>query len=280
VARVVNFPGRAARVLILAVACIESNCGAGPALLNQVPPSPTSDVTNMRPADPPPPGGVLGSTVRAFGIDLPGICLIHHRHKWVQNGVISGGPPAIPDTVFLGSDGRPQRMNSQQCAQENERSLAAEELAYQQTMAASQQAAEDERRRRSAALAQVVRAEEARGYNRISLKDLYLDGKSYAASGAKVAVRGFFKAGGRHDERLYSSYDDFMMHSFQSTEALYIGLLTENASRHLRESLLNCQAGCNVTILGHVDECLETRLLSGASNEVCLVAEDIDGSEN
>jgi hypothetical protein len=237
-------------------------------------------MSNTRLAEPRPPGGVLAGAVGAFGIDLPGICLIHHHHKWVPNGIISGGPPAIPDTAFLGPDGQPQRITSQQCAQENERSLAAEELAYQQTTAASQQAAEDDRRRRSTALAQVIRAEEARGYARVTVKDLYLDGKSYAASGARVAVRGFFKASGRHDERLYSSYDDFMMHSFQSTEALYIGLLTENASRRLRESLLSCQAGCNVTILGHVDQCLETRLLSGTSNEVCLVAEDIDASEN
>ncbi len=226
-------------------------------------------------------GGVIGATARALGVEVPQVCTLHHRHKWTPTGIITGGPPSVPDTVFVGTDGQPQRISPQLCEQENRSSLDAEEAAYQQSVAASQQAAEDANRKHSAALAQTVRAEEARGYKRVSVKELYLDSKSYAASGLKVAVRGFYKASGRHDERLYSSYDDFMMHTFQNVEALYIGLVTENGSRSLREALLSCQAGgCNATILGHVDRCVATNVFGASSQDVCLVAEDIGAPEN
>jgi hypothetical protein len=265
---------------VIVIACLECGCGEGPILVNQAPPPAAApDMSGIRPTDPRLQGGILGTAARAFGASLPQFCMIHHRHRWTQTGIITGGPPAVPDTVFVGPDGQPTRTSPEQCEQENQKSLAAEEVAYQQSTAASQQAAADAQRKRAAELAAIVRDEESRGYKRISVKDLYLDGKSYAAGGARVAVHGFFKARDRHDERLYSSYDDFMMHSFQSTDALYVGLLTENGSRQLRESLLSCQAGCNVTILGHVDQCLETRLLA-TSSEVCLVADDLGASEN
>ncbi len=267
-----------AMAFVIVIACMECGRGQGPVLVNQAAlPLAPPDATGIRPTDPRLQGGLLGSAARAFG--MPQLCMIHHRHRWTQTGIISGGPPAVPDTVFLGPDGQPARISAEQCEQENQKSLAAEEVAYQQSTAASQQAAADAQRKRAAELAAIVRDEESRGYKRISVKDLYNDRKTYAPSCAKVAVHGFFKARARHDERLYSSYDDFMMHSFQSTDALYVGLLTENGSRRLRESLLSCQAGCNVTILGHVDQCLETRLLA-TSDEICLVAEDLGASEN
>jgi hypothetical protein len=259
---------------VLSAPCLVSGCVDSPVPTNQGPAPGAADVANMRTTDLRLQGGVLGTAAQTFGVELPQVCMIHHRHKWVENGVITGGPPAIPDTVFLGPDGRPQRITRDQCAQENEKSLAAEEEAYQQSVDTAQRAAQDAQQKRTAAVAQIIRDEEAHGYKHVTVRDLYLDGKSFAANGTKVAIPGFYKAKGRHDERLYSSYNDFMMHSFQSVEAVYVGLITENGSRNLRESLLNCAAGCNVTILGHVDRCLETNVFGATSRDFCLVAED------
>jgi hypothetical protein len=107
------------------------------------------------------------------------------------------------------------------------------------------------------------------------VRDLLLDGRTYASDGTKVAAAGFYKLNARRDERLYISYDDFMMHTFQPVEARYVGLLTDGGSRALREYLMRCVAGCNVTILGHLDRCVETNVFGAMAQDVCLVADDI-----
>ena len=205
-------------------------------------------------------GGLLGT----IGIELPKVCIIHHYHKWVENGVITGGPPAIPDTVFVGPDGSPERMRRRK----------------RTNVANASRAAQEAQQKHDAVIAQIVRDEAARGYKRITVKDLYLDGKFYAANETKVAVPGFYKTYGRHNERLYGSYNDFMMHNFQSVEALHIGLITEDSSRNLREYLLRCVAGCNVTILGHVGHCVETSVFGATAQDICLVAEDMGRAED
>jgi hypothetical protein len=228
---------------------------------------------------PPAPGIVprdLSIQARLFGMQ---VCMIHHRHKWTETGVITGGPPAIPDTVFVGPDGQPQRLSGEQCDQENERSLNAEEQAFQQTVATAQRTAQVAQQKQADRLAQIASDEAARGYKRITVKDLYLDAKSYAANQTKIAVPGFYKAKSLHDQRLYSSYDDFMMHTYQSDEALNVGLLTDDGSRSLREYLLRCVAGCKVTILGHADQCVATNVFGATTHDVCLVAEDMERAE-
>ena len=210
-------------------------------------------------------GGILGT----LGVELPRVCMIHHRHKWTETGVITGGSPAVPDTPLVGPDGNPQRVSREQCEQENARSLAAEEEAFQRTVADAQRTAQQAQQKQAAAAAQVVRDEAALGYKHVTVRDLLLDGRTYSSDGTKVAAAGFYKSSGRHDERLYISYDDLMMHTYQPDEARYVGLLTDGGSRTLREYLMRCVAGCNITILGHLDRCVETNLF-GAKNLRCL----------
>lgn len=254
---------------LMAVALVESGCGDRPVLVNAVAPPP--DIRNMQTTDMRLQGGILGT----LGVELPKVCMIHHRHKWTDTGVITGGPPAVPDTVFVGPDGNPQRISREQCDQENARSLAAEEDAFQKTVAEAQRAAQQVQQKQTAAAAQVVRDEAALGYKHVTVRDLLLDGRTYASDGTKVAAAGFYKLNARRDERLYISYDDFMMHTFQPVEARYVGLLTDGGSRALREYLMRCVAGCNVTILGHLDRCVETNVFGAKAQDVCLVADDI-----
>jgi uncharacterized protein YecT (DUF1311 family) len=115
----------------------------------------------------------------------------------------------------------------------------------------------------------------SKSYKSVTVKDLLLDRKAYAASQTGVAVSGFYRLRGPHDERLYTSYDDFMMHMYQSVEAQYIALITETGSRPMRESLMDCGArmGCDVTIVGHLSPCVESTAFGGRSDALCLVAE-------
>ena len=153
--------------------------------------------------------------------------------------------------------------------------LAAEEEAFQRTVADAQRTAQQAQQKQAAAAAQVVRDEAALGYKHVTVRDLLLDGRTYSSDGTKVAAAGFYKSSGRHDERLYISYDDLMMHTYQPDEARYFGLLTDGGSRTLREYLMRCVAGCNITILGHLDRCVETNLFGDKTQDVCLAAEDL-----
>jgi hypothetical protein len=223
----------------------------------------------------------LSMQSRFFGLQY---CAIHHRHKWTETGVITGGPPAVPDTMFVGQDGQPQRLTREQCEQENAKSLAAEEEVFRRTMDETQRAVQVAQQNRAAVTAQIVRDEAARGYKRVTVKDLYLDAKTYAANQTKLAVQGFYKSKGRHDERLYLSYDEYMMHTlnpaaFGYAEGLNVGLITEDSSRSLREYLLQCVAGCKITILGRADQCTATNAFGATSHDVCLVAEDMERAQ-
>jgi hypothetical protein len=151
-------------------------------------------------------------------------------------------------------------------------------------MVDTQRAAQEAQQKRAAVAAQIVSAEAARGYKRVTVKDLYLDAKTYATNQTKLAVRGFYKSSGHHDQRLFSSYDEYMMHTlnpstFGYAEGLNVGLITDDGSRSLREYLLRCVAGCNVTILGHANQCTATNVFGATSHDVCLVADDMDQAE-
>ena len=80
-------------------------------------------------------------------------------------------------------------------------------------MADTQRASQEAKQKHVDVAAQIVNDEAARGYKRVTVKDLYLDAKSYAANQTKLAVSGFYKSSGRHDERLYLSHDEYMMHT-------------------------------------------------------------------
>jgi hypothetical protein len=205
------------------------------------------------------------------------VCFIHHLNTSAS-------------TPYIGPDGRAVGMTPAQCQQANADAQIAEQQAQQQ---AQQQHAEDaqraaqerqaEQQKRAPAEAQALRKEEARGYKPVTLKDLLLDARAYSSANAvKVSISGFYKLNGRHDERLYASYNDFMMHTYQSVEATYVGLITDRGSRAMREYLMRCGAtiGCPVTILGHVSPCVETNAFGAATGDFCLVAEDMRPSEN
>lgn len=198
----------------------------------------------------------------------------------------TGSSPAAP---YVGPDGHTVPLTRQQCQEAN---AEAQRQELQDTQKAEQQ--QEEQAQRAAQEAQKKQQEhfdaakvaalldEERGYKHITMTDLLLDRKDYATNGGGVAVVGFYKLQGRRDERLYISYDDFMMHTFQSVEAQYIGLITDNASRSLREYLMRCgeAAGCNVTILGHIRQCSETNAFGATAEDLCLVADDMGAQAN
>jgi hypothetical protein len=148
---------------------------------------------------------------------------------------------------------------------------------YEKTMAATQRAAQDAQRKQAAIAAQIVRDEEARGYKHVTVKDLLLDGRTYAQNETKIAVSGFYKAYGSHNERLYGSDSERALAEQTANRTGSIGMISENGSRTLREYLLRCSSygGCNVTILGHIGQCTETNTFGVATHDVCLVAEDM-----
>jgi hypothetical protein len=195
----------------------------------------------------------------------PQICYISHQNE--------------AQTIASGLDGRPQLLTHEQCGKKISEIAKADQEAQhlvlqERTGRAQSNEAQQEQ---SSVVMQSLRDEEARGYKHIAVGDLYPDGKAYAAMKSKVAISGFYKKRGRSDERLYGSYDDLMAHTFQSVEAEYVGLLTENANPDLREYLQGCskQGGCNVTILGHIVSCVETNVRTAAAHDFCLVAEEI-----
>jgi hypothetical protein len=221
--------------LLAAVACIESGCG-----------------------DYPIPAHPLGALVNS--LQPATVCFIHH-------------PNTSATTAYTGPDGRTVAMTPEQCQQAN----ADAQIAEQQQAA---QEAQAEQQKRAAAAAQVIRNDESRGYKHVKVRDLVLDRKVYAANETKLSVSGFYHAQNRQNERLYDSYNEYMMHTlnpqaFGYVEALNVGLITEDGSRAMREYLLRCVAGCAVTILGHIGQCVETNAFGRRSEEVCLVAEDM-----
>ena len=151
----------------------------------------------------------------------------------------------------------------------------------QQQQAQQQEAALRQKQQEEAAKAAQVkqetelRNEAAAGYKRVTVKDLHLDGKSYAANLTKLSVFGFYKLASRRDERLYDSPNEYMLNSLNGTDALYIGLLTDNGSREMRAALLSCPAGCGVRLFGHVAPCVETNAFGRTADDFCFVADDI-----
>jgi hypothetical protein len=174
-------------------------------------------------------------------------------------------------------NGQVMELLPEECEQKNREARTAAAQAEEQARQRANQQAQIEQQRRAAAAAQVVRDDEARGYKHVTLKDLLLDGKTYAAGGTKLVISGFYKMHGRHDERLYESYDDFMIHSLNNLETSYVALLTEAGSRSMREYLMRCAAGigCSVTILGHVSSCVEINIFGAKTGDFCFVAEDM-----
>jgi hypothetical protein len=151
----------------------------------------------------------------------------------------------------------------------------AERLAQQQSTDAARCAAQ-KRAVNDAKAAEVLRQYALRQHTRPTVKDLYLDGKAYAANGIKVSVSEFYQSYGHNKERLYNSSVELTMEMVQpGAVAVSIGLITENGTGELREQLLGCAAagGCVVTLIGHVEQCIETNVLGVTNQDICLIAE-------
>jgi hypothetical protein len=86
----------------------------------------------------------------------------------------------------------------------------AERLAQQQSTDAARRAAQ-ERAVNDAKAAEVLRQYALRQHTRLTVKDLYLDGKAYAVNGIKVSVSGFYQSYGHNKERLYNSSVELTM---------------------------------------------------------------------
>ena len=163
----------------------------------------------------------------------------------------------------------------QQCAEERQQQQQQQqtEIEQQHRQAAAQEAARRDLFEQQKAVAKAV----TQGYRLIpTVKDLILDGKPLAKTGAKIQISGRYKKVG-DSERLYGSLPD----AIQSDDN-YVSLLTDDAERSFREYLLNplCQAqfgaqvGCPIAVGGHVTMC--HRLAAEFANypaEPCLSVE-------
>ena len=178
--------------------------------------------------------------------------------------------PNSSETFFTGNDGRPMFMTPAECAAANEQ---AQRRQAEQQLAAQRQ--QEERQRADLAASEALLREKMLGYEQTTVKDLLLDAKVLESKNAKLAVTGFYKPLGRHNERFYVSYNDYMMHTYQSIEATNVGLLTADGSRRLREYLQRCVAGCELTILGHITSCVETNPFGASTTDFCLTADDM-----
>jgi hypothetical protein len=106
-----------------------------------------------------------------------------------------------------------------------------------------------------------VEKAKSRGYELIpSVKDLILDGKELAARNAKIQVTGIYKKAGETNGVLYGSPMDVYANSDN-----YIGVLTEDAARPVREALMNysCENyGCTIEVGGHMTMCHHLNVLA------------------
>jgi len=179
---------------------------------------------------------------------------------------------------YVGPDGRAAPLTAPECAQKNQEAHAAQEqwaVMQEQERSNRQIAAGIDAAIDQAKQEAVLRKEAAAGYKRVTVKDLYLDGKSFAANQTRVSAFGFYKQVNRRDERLYNSYDEYMQRALNGLDALYVGIITEGGSREMRAALLTCPGGCGARLLGHVARCVETNALGRTADDICLVAEDI-----
>jgi Sel1 repeat len=127
--------------------------------------------------------------------------------------------------------------------------------------------------------AQQVQTAQERGYKRITFEDFMLDGKDFAASGAKVSIQGVYVKQGEVEMLFPSLFALSMARDRLSTDG-GIGMLTGDATRSLRKLVLDCRnnpvgatVGCSLTVLGYVSMCTRTTLV-GSTNMPCLIVED------
>jgi hypothetical protein len=195
---------------------------------------------------------------------------------------------STPCGVTLSLDGVSQpaeRLTPEQCEQKRANLEAMARAAAQRAAQEAQQKRDDAivaKQKRDAIVAQAIRDEKARGYQRISLETFLLDGKDLAARAAKVSLQGAYLQEGN-----IGMFFTNQVAIMKVTQAPQIGrneprvpLLTDDATRESRQYLLRCrsnpaaaQVGCPITILGHATMCTATGPL-GVGQELPCVAVD------
>lgn len=116
-------------------------------------------------------------------------------------------------------------------------------------------------------------ADDRADYRAVTGKDFIVDGKTLAATSAKVKVKGTYSAEGQFS---------YLMVGGSFTDPVRVGLLLDDASRAARLRFLECRSkliyfnifGCfDVTVLGTATICEVTNLV-GQHSEPCIAVED------
>jgi peptidoglycan hydrolase-like protein with peptidoglycan-binding domain len=122
---------------------------------------------------------------------------------------------------------------------------------------------------------------EASGYRRVSVETFLLDGRELASDHAKVALEGVYAREGNLDV-IYASRRALMMARRSSAPLLRVPMLTEGASRSVRQNILRCQGnptllelGCeNAAVKGHATMCSVWNAFGVTHKEACMDVED------
>lgn len=127
------------------------------------------------------------------------------------------------------------------------------------------------------------KSDSARGYNLISFETFALDGKSLAETQARVSMKGAYLPDGTFEWLFPSQVEAITAKNYpaQGRNIAKIPLLTDDASREFRKTLLKCkstpgadQIGCLTVITGHVSQCSITGPLGAGRTLPCIVVEN------
>jgi hypothetical protein len=127
-------------------------------------------------------------------------------------------------------------------------------------------------------IAEHVKKDARNGYQVVTFNDFQLDGKELAARNAKISIAGgYIKVGDM--EYLISSPVAAIMVARTGNTNDAIAILTDNASRIVRQYFLNCrnvpgiQLGCPINLLGNATMCERTNLV-GTQTIPCILVRD------
>jgi hypothetical protein len=126
------------------------------------------------------------------------------------------------------------------------------------------------------------RTDAANGYRKISFETFALDAKRLAAEKAKVSVRGSYLPDGSAEWLFASQLDAIKATRYSGGDTVAkIPLVTENALREFRKSLLRCrsmpgsdQMGCPISITGYVSLCTATGPLGVNRDDPCIIVDN------
>lgn len=116
-----------------------------------------------------------------------------------------------------------------------------------------------------------IRKEQERGYKPVTFDDYLLDKRDLAASKAKIAIHGFYRAAGKSEYLLKTPSSD------ATDDDARISLLTEDAERDTRKYFLMCRDSvgtCSINVLGTVTACTRTDRFGAKTDLLCFKVDD------